>query len=267
MVRAPKYFKEENVIDFYKNHYRKLLSHSNSFIDPEIFFNRQIKEGEKRYNLIKKYFKIENSHRILDLGGGAGGNLVNFSKDTKNLFLADYFEPYLNYGKSKGIQIIKGGLQDIDFKPDIIILSHVIEHWDNFHLEIENLIKIQQFNKTINYIEFPGIDSLKLGRREGDFKEDIHYPHVYYFTSYVFENLMNRHGFEKIYIDSNIKSVFIFTGQKKPLINYYHNVKQDLIKAESVRKKFIIKNYIKKLIPNKILEIKRKQFNNKEDVY
>ena len=57
------------------------------------------------------------------------------------------------------------------------------------------------------------MNSIKTGRREGDILGDIHVPHVYYFSSYVFENLMNRHGFEKVYLDSLIKSIFIYTGK------------------------------------------------------
>ena len=30
----------------------------------------------------------------------------------------------------------KNKLDKIDFKPDIIILSHVIEHWNNFFVDI-----------------------------------------------------------------------------------------------------------------------------------
>ena len=66
---------------------------------------------------------------------------------------------------------------------------------------MKKLINIQIKNQTLNYIEFPGVDSLKDGRREGDILGDIHVPHVYYFTSYVFENIMNRYGFEKVYLE------------------------------------------------------------------
>lgn len=252
LIRALKYFKDEDVIDFYKNHYRPLLaSVAVTFRDNEKFFNKQIKEGEAVINLIEKFFKIEENYKILDLGGGIGGILMNFKKYTKNLYLADYYDSYLDYAKSKGINIIKGGLNEIDFKPDVIILSHVVEHWSDFHIEIENLIKLQKINKTINFIQFPGVDSLKSGRRQGDFLEDIHYPHVYYFSSYVFENIMNRYGFEKIYLDSHIRSIFIYTGQKKPLINHYKTVKQDLIKAEFFRKICVVKSFIRKMIPKK----------------
>ena len=123
-------------------------------------------------------------------------------------------------------------------------MSHVIEHWNNFDYEIQKLIEIQKKNETLNYIEFPGVDSLKKGRREGDILGDIHVPHVYYFTSYVFENLMNRYGFKRIYLDSLIKSIFIYTGKKKELINYFDLCKKDLLAAEKIRKIQIFKNIL-----------------------
>ena len=178
-------------------------------------------------------------------------------------YLADYYDPYLNYAKIKGIKIIKGGLDKIDFKPDIIFLSHVIEHWNNFEYEIQKLIKIQKTNETLNYIEFPGVDSIKKGRREGDVLGDIHVPRVYYFTSYVFENLMNRYGFKKIYLDTLIKSIFIYNGEKKKLINYFELCRNDLIAAEKTRKLQIFRNFIKLIIPVLILRLIRKIRNKK----
>ena len=156
-----------------------------------------------------------------------------------------------------------GGLNEIVFKPDIIILSHVIEHWSNFREEIKKLIQIQKIGETINYIEFPGVDSIKLGRREGDIIGDIHVAHVYYFASYVFENIMNRYGFEKLYIDSEIKSLFIYTGKKSNLINNYPKVFQDLILAEKKRKIHCVQNFIKLFIPNNLLSIIRKIRNKR----
>ena len=133
----------------------------------------------------------------------------------------------------------------------------------NFNYEIKKLISIQKKNETLNYIEFPGIDSLKKGRREGDVLGDIHVPHVYYFSSYVFENLMNRYGFEKVYIDTLIKSIFIYTGKTKKLVNYYQLCKNDLIAAEKTRKIQILKNLIKVIMPIFILKLIRKIRNKK----
>lgn len=154
-------------------------------------------------------------------------------------------------------------MDKVDFKADIIILSHVIEHWSDFKNEIQKLINIQKKNETLNYIEFPGVDSIKKGRREGDVLGDLHIPHLYYFTSYVFENIMNRYGFDKIYSDTLVKSIYIYSGNKKDLINYYKTVKHDLICAEKTRRFQILKNCIKLLIPFFILKIIRKIRNKK----
>lgn len=265
LIRSKDYFTDENTKDFYKNYYRPGFNSINighGGTDPETFFNQQVQESKFRFDLINNKIKNIHNKKILDLGGGIGGVLNHF-KNNNELYLADYFDPYLDYAKSKGINIIKGGLDKIDFKPDIIILSHVIEHWSNFREEIKKLIKIQKIGETINYIEFPGVDSIKLGRREGDIIGDIHVPHVYYFASYVFENLMNRYGFEKLYIDSFIKSLFIYTGKKSNLINNYPKVLQDLILAERRRKIHCVQNFIKLFIPNKLLSIIRKIRNKR----
>ena len=268
LIRAKNYFTNENVKDFYQNYYRPganslNINYGNN--DPEIFFNMQAQKSKHRFDLINKY-KIKNidNKKILDLGGGVGGVLNHFNSN--DLYLADYFGPYLNYAKSKGIKTIVGGLNEINFKPDVIILSHIIEHWSNFKEEIKKLIQIQKVGETINYIEFPGVDSLKLGRREGDFIGDVHVPHVYYFTSYVFENIMNRYGFKKIYIDSEIRSIFVYTGEKSNLTNNYPKVRQDLILAEKIRKIHCIKNFIKLFVHNNLLSIIR-QIRNKKIKY
>jgi len=230
---------------------------------PADMFDEQKKGSKFRYDLLNKHkIRTLNNMKIVDLGGGAGGVLDHFESNNQK-YLVDYFDPYLKYAQTKGIKSIKGGLNKIDFKPDIIILSHVIEHWSNFKYEIQRLIDIQKKNETLNYIEFPGIDSLKKGRREGDVLGDIQVPHVYYFTSYVFENLMNRYGFEKIYLDTLIKSIFIYTGKKKSLINYFELCRNDLISAEKTRKIQIFKNLIKFFIPMFFLKIIRKIRNSK----
>ena len=267
LIRAKDYFTDENIKDFYENYYRagaNSLNINYGEIDPETFFNNQVQDSKLRFYLINKY-KIKNirNKKILDLGGGIGGVLNHFNNNNNELYLVDYFDPYLNYAKSKGINIIKGGLDKIDFKPDIIILSHVIEHWSNFREEIKKLIQIQKIGETINYAEFPGVDSIKLGRREGDIIGDIHVPHVYYFASYVFENIMGRYGFEKLYIDSEIKSVFIYTGKKSNLINNYPKVFQDLMLAEKRRRIHCVQNFIKLFIPNNLLSIIRRIRNKR----
>ena len=264
LIRAQDYFRSEDVKDFYENFYRT-TSYSDRYnqISPADMFSLQKKESKLKYDLLNEYkIKPLNNLRIVDIGGGIGGVLDHFDKNNEK-YLLDYYDPYLKYAEKKGFKSIKGGLDKVDFKPDIIILSHVIEHWNDFNNEIKKLIKIQKKDETLNYIEFPGIDSIKKGRREGDVLGDIHIPHVYYFSSYVFENLMNRHGFEKVYLDSLIKSIFIYTGKPKGLVNYYELCRRDLFDAEKTRKLQILKNLIKLIIPKFVLKFIRKIRNKK----
>ena len=266
LIRAQDYFRNEDVEDFYKNFYRtNTYSENHGNPSPAEIFYEQKKSSKSRYDLLNKYMnKPINNLKIVDLGGGAGGVLDHFN-DSNEKYLFDFFDPYLRHAETKGIKSMKGGLNKINFKPNIIILSHVIEHWNNFKYEIQNLIKIQKKNETLNYIEFPGIDSIKKGRRECDILGDLHVPHVYYFSSYVFENLMNRYGFKKVYLDSLVRSIFIYTGKKESLINYFELCRNDLIIAEKSRKIKIFINLIKFFMPNFILKIIRKIRNKKID--
>lgn len=262
LMRAKEYLRNKDVTHFYKKIYRtkNYYKHYHT-LEPSKLFNKQVKNTRFAYELLKKYKKKLTKLKIVDLGGGVGGALNHFKK-TNRLYLFDFWNPYLEFAKSKKINVVKGGLEKINFKPDIIILSHVIEHWSNFDYQINQLIRIQKKNKTLNYIEFPGIDSLKKGRRQGDILGDIHIPHVYYFQTTVFENLMNRYGFKKIYMNSFIRAIFVYTGKNKKLINNYKNTYNDLIDAEKFRSNQIYKNLIKMLLPEFILKLMRKLIDN-----
>ena len=121
LIRAKKYFTQENVSDFYSNHYRKLHPEEVENLNPEFFFHKQFNNRKDRYDLITKYFNKELKNlKIADVGGGAGGMLKNFDKKINDLYLVDYFEPYLSHAKKNGIKTIKGGLKEINFQPDII---------------------------------------------------------------------------------------------------------------------------------------------------
>ena len=257
LMRAKKYLRNKDVVHFYKKIYRtkNYYKHYHT-LRPNKLFDKQVKNTRFAFELIKKYKKNLSNLNIVDVGGGIGGVLSHFNKNNQ-LYLYDFWDPYLKYAKKKKFNVIKGGLDKIDLKPDIVVLSHVVEHWNNFDSEIKKLIKIQKKNITLNYFEFPGIDSLKKGRRQGDILGDIHIPHVYYFQTSVLENLMARHGFKKVYMDSFIRAIFIYTGKKKKLINNYKNTYSDLLAAERFRKSQIYKNRLKIYIPNFILKIFR----------
>jgi len=262
LVRAEKYLRNKDVNHFYKYIYRtKLYSGSTHTASPNNLFKKQLRSTRHAHEIISKYQNNKKKLKIVDVGGGVGGILEHFDKHNE-LYLCDFYKPYLNFAKKKSFNVIEGGINKINFKPDIIILSHVIEHCNNFDIEIKRLIKIQKKNCTLNYIEFPGIDSLQKGRRQGDILGDIHVPHVYYFQTKVFENLMNRYGFKKINMNSFIRGVFIYTGKKKKIKNYYKTVCNDIVNAEKFRIKQIFINFLKIFIPTVFIKQIRKIKDN-----
>ena len=259
LIRAKKYYSTVDLLNFYKEFYRDIMTHTGRHPTAQDLYNQQAKGGIGKSKFIKSFITDGNTNlTILDLGGGVGGILEHF-KNNNTCVLADYFDTYLNYAESQGIKTIKGGLREVNINPDVVILSHVIEHWNDFESEIQALIKIQKINQTLNYIEFPGVDSLKLGRRDADFLGDIHIPHMFYFSSYVFEDIMAMFGFKKIYLDSEIKGIFLYTGIKKQTNhNNYDRVVRDLLDAEKMRTKYSILSLIRGHLPKPILSAIRK---------
>lgn len=258
LIRAKYIYLSENYKDLYTNNYRHL---ANVEITPEKLYEQQYISGKPRADLIRKFSKtkIDENTLVADYGGGCGGILGHF-KPSNNLFLIDFSEPHLELARKKNINTINGA-EDIEKKFDIVILSHVVEHWHDFNFQIERIKKLQKVNSTINYIEFPAIDSLKEGRRFGDLLGDIHIPHVYYFSKHVFENLMNRYGFKQLYADNHSRSIYIYTGEKKELKNYFYKVKEELLLAEKRRRFELFKKIIRVILPNRLIIFLRKVLN------
>ncbi|MDC0563122.1 class I SAM-dependent methyltransferase [Candidatus Pelagibacter ubique] len=215
LIRAKKYLNNSSLTDFYKNHYRRLTK---TILPAEKFLQQfQTSKRKGRYKLIEKYLSLKNKI-IFDIGGACGGVLSKYIESNET-YLFDYDDNYLSFAKSKGIKTLKGGLEEAlreEKKPDLIILSHVIEHWNNFEDELKKLNNLADKN-TFIYLETPGIDSLKKGRRNSDILGDLQVAHKYYFSSKVLKNILIKYNFKVLYIDSEIRVIC----KKNDSINEY----------------------------------------------
>lgn len=137
-----------------------------------------------------------------------------------------------------GILTVESGIDklgDIRKKPDLVILSHVVEHFTNVDKELTTLIEYLKIGSLV-YVELPGIDSLKTGRRKYDFLGDIHKPHVFYFSREVLNNLMERYGFRCLKSNTLISGLYEYTGEIRELVNYHDTVCSQIKIAEIKRK-------------------------------
>lgn len=223
---------------FYDTEYRKLYLGTEAPLN--YYFDKQYKRGETIYNFINKLIPNETLFglNILEVGCSAGGILLYFKSKGCNVLGVDLDSGYLNYGIDKyGLNLIHGTLQEIptDFKPDIIIYSHVFEHILDLNKELQ-LLKNICATKTKVYIEVPGIKNV----HKAYDRNMLHYfqnAHTFHFSLTTLTNLFKKNNFTLIKGDEFIRSLFLFEPSSKNsrIINDCENVMQYIKKIEKYR--------------------------------
>lgn len=240
LMRAKYYLSDSALKDFYKFNYRKLVQTR----EPAKNFDHQYKVTvkRKRYEIIEKFMNMEKKI-IFDIGGACGGVLKKYIINN-TCFVFDYDKDYTDFANKMGINSVSGGLDQAinhNLKPDLVILSHVIEHWNNFEQELMKLWKLLDENSIV-YFEVPGLDSLKEGRRNSDILGEIQIAHKYYFTSNVLKNILENYGFKVIYIDSEVRAIAkVNKNLKKKNKNFFIDTIFNIFLAEIRRSLSIFK--------------------------
>jgi len=262
LIRAKDYWDEKSTNHFYSNWYRKKYGGEEN---PDKFYKNQSLKSKRIWDYVNEYTsKLNKPITIYDIGGGSGGVLDSF-KSENNCYLFDFNKSFLKKANEMGIQTIEGGIDKLNLikeKPDLVILSHVLEHFTNVHQELETLKRHLKLGSLV-YVELPGIDSLREARRAYDFLGDIHKPHVFYFSRGVLNNLMERYGFKCLKSNTLISGLYEYTGQIDELINY-HNAVVSLLKSAEIKRKLgfpffhSIKLFIASILPRSLKDELRK---------
>jgi ubiquinone/menaquinone biosynthesis C-methylase UbiE len=116
--------------------------------------------------LIKKSNKGEEGLRVLEIGAGTGLYANYFNKHGHETWATDISEKSLSDLAAKGIKTCLGKFENIDFKDnffDIIIMSHVIEHFYNPNFVFHKLHKILKTGGLV-YIKTPAASSWFLNK-------------------------------------------------------------------------------------------------------
>jgi len=262
LIRAREYWDEKSTKHFYSNWYRKKYG-----IEEKVdnYYNKQRKSSKLIWDFVFQYtVKFSRPMTVVDIGGGAGGKL-NLFKNQNNCYLFDFNKIWLEKARMMGINTIEGGidkLSTIKDKPELVILSHVIEHFTNVDKELKTLKDHLKIGSLV-YIEVPGIDSLKYGRRGYDFLGDLHWPHVFYFSRDVLNNLMERYGFKCLKSNTLISGLYEYTGQTGELENY-HDVVCSKIKSAEIKRKLgfgyfqKLKYFIARILPRSLKDLIKK---------
>ena len=129
--------------------------------------------GRHIFNEIDPIVKDKKDIRVMEFGCAAGWNLSHFTNEGYHVTGYDYSPSLIALGRSRGLNLFVGSFKEITGEYDVIILSHVIEHFTSLFQDIREIITHLKKGGIV-YIEVPDMDKYGKGQLQN--------AHVYYFT-------------------------------------------------------------------------------------
>lgn len=206
---------QEAYNQFYDTEQKKL--YVGKGIPTDEYFKSQYEKGKRIYAYLKKNLRKDLTNlKVLEVGTGAGGILYYFKEQMNEVYGCDLASEYIMYGKEKyNLNLQVGTIHDIDINwtPDIVIYSHVLEHILN---PVEELVKLKLVvdKNSYLYIELPGVKYLTHSY-DLNFLKQLQNAHVYYFTLTTLKNVLRKSGWDFVCGNEVIYSIFKPSSNKK----------------------------------------------------
>lgn len=222
--------------DFYKYHYRKL--HLGKDQPDHDVFSFQVQRGHSILDYL--YSNHINAGSVLEIGCSSGGILEVLKNNGWDITGVDLDSDYIQYGRNRGLNLINCCSEDLlreyDGTFDVIILSHVLEHFLDIKKEL-GIIYLLLKPQGYLYIEVPGIEHTlnDEGWFHSDFLKILQIQHTYYFNLNTLRQAVECNGYKMIAGNDTINSLF----KKVPRIdgysfkNYYNSNLEFLKKQEA----------------------------------
>ena len=143
LIRQKHILDDRSTYVFYSQYYRSIYGGNPTSSD--VFFKNQVNMGLVFIEFLSKEINLKEVNTVFELGCGAGGILFPFNELNKQASGCDFGEEYLQYGINKGLQLYPGGLDKQKTPPnsqDLLILSHVVEHFNEPVKELNQLIDV-----------------------------------------------------------------------------------------------------------------------------
>lgn len=208
-LQSNPYLDHQSTASFYRRYYRSIYSGSHQ---PESkHFQEQLRQGAR----INKFFRSKGfipGRKIFEIGCGAGGILHTFNSSRHECYGCDYNDTYLEFGRAHGLSLSAGEASVLQphGKADLIILSHVIEHFLDPVKEFENISCLLADDGFL-FIEVPNAEKLNSYYR-ADILRFLQNAHNWHFTQKSLDRLMASCGYHRIFGNHRIRAVY----QKRP---------------------------------------------------
>jgi len=128
LVRIDPYYDEEFLPLLYSGPiYRRIKD-----LSPKTTFEEEKKRGDEIISLLENQGIYQKLNQVIEIGTGAGGILGPMLESGKLVRGYDFNEEYLDYGRQKGLNLIKGDFfaeeTKTNLEDSLIIIHHVLEH-------------------------------------------------------------------------------------------------------------------------------------------
>jgi hypothetical protein len=146
--------------------------------------------GEELYARVTARRPAAQIRSVLEFGAAGGWNLGPFVRAGIEVTGYDYSGELVALGKRKGLNLIQGGLDDVEGTYDVIILNHVMEHFTDAPGSLR-VLREHLASDALMFVEVPDIENFYVGQ--------IQNAHTYYFTRRTFEFCASMAGLRMLH--------------------------------------------------------------------
>lgn len=197
-------------------------------------------QGRRIFDFISPHIR-KRDLKVCDVGAASGSALVEFRERASEkglrcaLYACEYEEGYLRRARERGIKAVRGGphsLASLGTGFDVIILSHVLEHFHDPRAEVDILSGLLAEGGLI-YVEVPGI--MDLAGYGHDLQSYFVHAHNFSFNLSSLEAVLSLTGFMLLSGDELVRSVFTKGKGRAPDRGNYSRIMGYLEEASGKR--------------------------------
>ncbi|MDA8792857.1 class I SAM-dependent methyltransferase [Bacteriovoracaceae bacterium] len=185
---------ERGLEQYYKKDYRKMRR----VPDFENNFSRELRKGQNYLNQIHPYISDFKNKKILEIGSARGGILKVFKDLGADVEGLEWDIACREFANKKGINTKVQFNELNNSKFDLIILSHVLEHVDDYSSFLEEITGVMNDDSLI-FISVPGRKT---------FERSIQIAHLYYFTPESLKAICDKYFSDCLFINDNIDALY-----------------------------------------------------------
>jgi SAM-dependent methyltransferase len=177
LIRNHPSLSQEFYTFFYKSDSYRTLFEGEAFLEKA---RARFQQPNSIFRAIKKNGLLSEISHVLEFGCGAGWNLAEFRVRGITVTGIETNSTLAGIGKAHGIDVLSGSfdtLASLNTTVDLLILNHVLEHFDNPLAQLAELLKKVSPGGYI-FIGVPNLDNFDIGQ--------FQIAHLYYFTPRVF---------------------------------------------------------------------------------